>query len=63
MGQYHRGRDCRADPALVAALEVFHRAGRPVALVVIGGEPPAFDTNGLTVYNVPAGIAWTKSTP
>ena len=48
-------------PALVAALETFHRAGRPVALVVIGGERPAFDLHGLTMYNVPASIDWDKA--
>ena len=46
--------------ALVTVLTNFHRAGRPVALIVIGSERPDFDVNGLTVYNVPATIAWDK---
>ena len=47
-------------PALVSALETFHRAGRPVALIVIGNGDPAFSPDGLATYNVPATIAWEK---
>ncbi len=47
-------------PALVSALETFHRAGRPVALVLIGGEKPKFNMDGLAMYHVPAEIAWEK---
>ncbi len=46
--------------ALVSALETFHRAGRPVALIVIGDGDPAFSPDGLATYNVPATIAWEK---
>ena len=47
-------------PALVSALETFHRAGRPVALVLVGGDRPEFSLDGLTMYHVPAEIAWDK---
>lgn len=47
-------------PALVDTLAGFYRAGRPVALVVIGGEGPESGPGGLPVYQVPADIAWEK---
>jgi uncharacterized protein (DUF58 family) len=47
-------------PALVSAMETFHRAGRPVALVLVGGERPEFSLDGLTMYHIPAEIAWDK---
>ena len=47
-------------PALVGALETFHRAGRPVALVLIGAERPTFSMDGLATYSISATIDWEK---
>jgi len=49
-------------PALVSALTEFRRIGRPVALVIIGGEEPdpGFSPDGVQFYHVPAEIAWEK---
>ncbi|OGO39361.1 MAG: hypothetical protein A2147_10420 [Chloroflexi bacterium RBG_16_57_8] len=47
-------------PALLDTLAGYHRMGRPVALVVIGGEGPESGPNGLPVYQVPADITWDK---
>jgi uncharacterized protein (DUF58 family) len=47
-------------PGLVSALETFARAGRPVALIMVGDPKPDFSTGALTVYHVPAEVAWDK---
>ena len=47
-------------PALVAALRTFQRAGRPVALVVIGEGAPECGVDSLTTYHVPAEVAWER---
>ncbi len=47
-------------PDLVAALGTLQRAGRPVAMVIVGGERPEFSLDGLTIYYVPAEIPWDK---
>ena len=46
--------------ALVAALDTLRRAGRPVALVVIGEGAPEVSVDSLTVYHVPAEVAWEQ---
>ena len=45
---------------LISALVGFRRAGRPVSLVLVGGEKPASTLEGLTVYHVPAEVPWEK---
>jgi uncharacterized protein (DUF58 family) len=45
-------------PELVGALEIFHRAGRPVALIVIGDNIPTFSMDGMIAYNIPATVPW-----
>lgn len=44
---------------LLATLTHLKRAGRKVALIVIGGKE-SISNNGLTTYNVPADIMWEK---
>ena len=39
---------------LLATLSGLHRLGRPVALVIIGGEKPDFSLDGLPLYHVSA---------
>ena len=39
---------------LLATLSGLHRLGRPVALVIIGGEKPQFSLNGFHLYHVSA---------
>jgi uncharacterized protein (DUF58 family) len=45
-------------PELVGALETFHRAGRPVALIVIGDNIPTFSMGGMIAYSIPATVPW-----
>ena len=47
-------------PSLVDTMASFHRVGRPVALVVIGGEGPESGPGGLPVFQIPADVAWEK---
>lgn len=47
-------------PDLISELEAFHRAGRPVALILVGSNKPTFSMDGLLTYHVPAEIAWEK---
>lgn len=48
-------------PALLATMRTFRRAGRPVALALVGGERPEFSTDGLPLYHVPAEVPWEKA--
>ena len=45
---------------LLGTLLSYRRAGRPVALVVVGGEKPSVQMAGLPLYYVPAEIPWEK---
>jgi len=45
---------------LLATLSGMHRLGRPVALVIIGGEKPTFGLNGFQLYHVSAEAPWEK---
>jgi uncharacterized protein (DUF58 family) len=47
-------------PELISTLQSFHRTGRPVALIIVGGETPKFNLDGVVYYHVPAEIAWEK---
>lgn len=44
--------------ALLGTLLGFRRAGRPVALVVVGGEKPTSDLGGMPLYHIPAETPW-----
>ncbi|MBI2830509.1 MAG: DUF58 domain-containing protein [Chloroflexi bacterium] len=46
--------------ALLSAILSFRRAGRSVALVVVGGEKPELALDRLPVYHVPTEIPWEK---
>jgi uncharacterized protein (DUF58 family) len=46
--------------ALLDTLSGFYRKGRPVALVVVGGEGPESGPGGLPVFQVPADVGWEK---
>jgi uncharacterized protein (DUF58 family) len=48
-------------PALLATMTAFRRMGRPMALVLVGGERPEFSANGLPLYQVPAEVPWEKT--
>ena len=43
---------------LLGTLLSFRRAGRPVALVVVGGEKPTSNLAGMPLYHIPAEIPW-----
>jgi hypothetical protein len=47
-------------PALIDTLAGYHRQGRPVALVIIGGEGPESGPGGLPVYQISAHIPWEE---
>jgi uncharacterized protein (DUF58 family) len=47
-------------PALIETLAGFHRRGRPVALVVVGGDGAESGPGGLPVFQVPAEVAWEE---
>jgi uncharacterized protein (DUF58 family) len=47
-------------PELISTLKSFHRVGRPVTLVLIGGDQPDFNSDGLILYRIPAEIDWDK---
>ncbi len=47
-------------PELISVLESFQRTGRPVALIIVGGEKPQSGLDGLAYYHIPAEIAWEK---
>lgn len=44
--------------ALFSTLVKIKRAGRRVALILVGGPPPLIANNGLTVYHIPDDVAW-----
>jgi hypothetical protein len=46
--------------SLLSTLSGLRRLGRPVALVIIGGEKPKFSLDGLPFYHVPAEVPWEK---
>ncbi len=46
---------------LLATLAGLHRMGRPVALVIVGGEKPPFTLNSLPLYHVSAEAPWEKA--
>ncbi len=45
---------------LLATLSGLHRLGRPVALIIVGGEKPDFSLDGLPLYHVAADAPWEK---
>jgi uncharacterized protein (DUF58 family) len=45
---------------LISILAGFRRAGRQVALIVVGGERITYSPDGLTVYHIPAEVPWEK---
>jgi len=46
--------------ALLSTLTQMKRAGRRVALVLVGGPEPSISNNGLTMYHIPDDIAWRE---
>lgn len=46
--------------ALLSALFQMRRAGRKVALIVVGGDEPPVSTDGLTVYHVREEVGWRE---
>jgi len=46
--------------SLLSTLSGLRRLGRPVALIIIGGEKPKFSLDGLPFYHVPAEVPWEK---
>ena len=44
--------------AILTALSRFQRAGRRVALIMVGGETTRFSTNGFPVYHVSDQVSW-----
>ncbi|MFH1383293.1 MAG: DUF58 domain-containing protein [Chloroflexota bacterium] len=46
--------------ALFATLNAIKRAGRSLALILVGGTEPVISTDGLTVYHIPDTVAWRE---
>lgn len=49
-----------ADEPLLASIHRYRRAGRRVALIVIGGEAPDRDGSGLSTYHVSDQVPWRE---
>jgi uncharacterized protein (DUF58 family) len=45
---------------LLASLNRFRRAGRRVALILVGGQPSRFNLDGLPMYNVSDQVYWRE---
>jgi hypothetical protein len=44
--------------ALLSTLLNMKRAGRSVALILVGGSEPSISTDGLTIYHIRDDVAW-----